>query len=206
MTSTKNSDSHHRDGGSPPPDSTPKPDRRVTRTKRLLRQALMELVREKDYARITVQDILDRADVGRSTFYTHYRDKDDLLLGDMAFILPLWDDPSDEVVPNLLPLFVHVREFYPTLRQLTLGGAGPMMFERIRTALTKRWQERLEELQSRGCARDLPAEPAAHFATSGFISLLTWWINSGVELEPAQMHALVRDAICSGLGASTATR
>ncbi|MEM6707029.1 MAG: TetR/AcrR family transcriptional regulator, partial [Acidobacteriota bacterium] len=81
MTRTKDSDSHHRDGGSTPPDSTPKPDRRVTRTKRLLRQALMELVREKDYARITVQDILDRADVGRSTFYTHYRDKDDLLLG-----------------------------------------------------------------------------------------------------------------------------
>ena len=178
---------------------TPKPDRRVTRTKRLLRQALMQLVREKDYARITVQDILDRADVGRSTFYTHYRDKDDLLLGDMAFILPLWDDPSDEVVPDLLPLFIHVREFYPTLRQLTLGGAGPMMFERIRTALNTRWQQRLDALIDRGALKPFPTEPAAQFASAGFIALLTWWINSGTEKSPDEMDKLVRRVVTLGL-------
>jgi AcrR family transcriptional regulator len=55
-------------------------DRRVRRTRLLLHQALIELMTERDYTRITVQDIIDRADVGRSTFYAHYRDKDDLLL------------------------------------------------------------------------------------------------------------------------------
>src|SRR4029453_6969780 len=55
-------------------------DRRVRRTRELLRRALLSLVQEQGYERITVQDILDRADVGRSTFYAHYRDKDDLLL------------------------------------------------------------------------------------------------------------------------------
>jgi len=54
-------------------------DRRVRRTQDLLRRALLALIQEKGYDRITVQDILDRADIGRSTFYGHYRDKDDLL-------------------------------------------------------------------------------------------------------------------------------
>ncbi|MBO0803611.1 MAG: TetR/AcrR family transcriptional regulator [Nocardiopsaceae bacterium] len=58
----------------------PGTDRRVRRTRALLHQALIELILEKGYGRITVQDILDRADVGRSTFYSHYRDKDALLL------------------------------------------------------------------------------------------------------------------------------
>jgi AcrR family transcriptional regulator len=61
---------------------TPKPsskDRRVLRTQKLLRQALFALMGEKDYESITVQDILEKADVGRSTFYVHFRNKDDLL-------------------------------------------------------------------------------------------------------------------------------
>ena len=56
------------------------PDRRVQRTRRLLHKALMSRVLEKKYESITVQEILDRADVGRSTFYTHFQDKDELLV------------------------------------------------------------------------------------------------------------------------------
>jgi len=55
------------------------PDRRVQRTRRLLHKALMSCILEKKYESITVQEILDRADVGRSTFYVHFRDKDELL-------------------------------------------------------------------------------------------------------------------------------
>src|SRR5215216_7578048 len=54
-------------------------DRRIRRTRELLRRALFSLIQEQGYDRITVQDLLDRADIGRSTFYAHYRDKDDLL-------------------------------------------------------------------------------------------------------------------------------
>jgi AcrR family transcriptional regulator len=58
-------------------------DRRVQRTRALLRDALMSLIAEKGYRAITVQNIIDRANLGRSTFYAHYQDKEDLLLSGM---------------------------------------------------------------------------------------------------------------------------
>jgi AcrR family transcriptional regulator len=57
-----------------------KSDRRVSRTKRLLREALMSLVLEKGFEAVTVEDITERADLGRTTFYLHYKDKEELLL------------------------------------------------------------------------------------------------------------------------------
>src|SRR5215470_13175378 len=55
-------------------------DRRIRRTQKLLHGALMSLVLEKNYDSITIQEILDRADIGRSTFYTHFDGKDELLI------------------------------------------------------------------------------------------------------------------------------
>jgi hypothetical protein len=57
-----------------------KEDRRIGRTRKMMHEALMALIVEKGYESVTVQDILDRADLGRSTFYSHYRSKDELLL------------------------------------------------------------------------------------------------------------------------------
>src|SRR5215510_12797474 len=62
-------------------------DRRIQRTEALLREALAALIHEKPYEDIVVKEILHRANVGRSTFYTHFRDKDDLLLSSIQDIL-----------------------------------------------------------------------------------------------------------------------
>jgi AcrR family transcriptional regulator len=64
--------------------ANPKKDRRSQRTKRILVEALASLIQEKRYELITVQNIIDRADVGRSTFYEHYRDKEDLMASMLA--------------------------------------------------------------------------------------------------------------------------
>jgi len=66
---------------------TERVDRRVQRTRQLLNEALMSLIVEKGYEAITVQDIIDRANLGRSTFYAHYQDKEDLLLSGMEKIV-----------------------------------------------------------------------------------------------------------------------
>src|SRR5258708_14888765 len=94
----------------------PKLDRRTVRTRNLLGDALIELIQEKPFDSVTVQDVLDRAGVGRSTFYVHYKDKDDLFFSDaeeflemMAMALSRKKDTSDRVVP-LREFFAHVAE------------------------------------------------------------------------------------------------
>ena len=86
-------------------------DVRVRRTRDALGDALVDLMQEKPFDSITVQDVLDRAQVGRSTFYSHYSDKNDLLMSDadeffesIAMALSVHDDKSDRVFP--------VKEFF----------------------------------------------------------------------------------------------
>ncbi len=81
-------------------------DARVRRTRDALGDALVALMQEKPFDTITVQDVLDRAKVGRSTFYAHYSDKDDLLMSDaeeffesISMALSVRGDKSDRVFP-----------------------------------------------------------------------------------------------------------
>src|SRR6478672_13286337 len=91
------------------------PDRRPARTVSALRTALIELMLEKHYDTITVQDIIDRANVGRSTFYSHFRDKEDLLVGDWKRFFQLIADNTNLTVEsggNVAPIegmFTHLK-------------------------------------------------------------------------------------------------
>lgn len=76
---------------------TTRPDRRVQRTRLLLRQAMLSLILEQGYDAVNVQDITDRADVGRATFYLHYKDKEDLLLEVMAGIVEAFEQRIQQI-------------------------------------------------------------------------------------------------------------
>src|SRR4029079_15081989 len=89
-----------------------KPDRRVARSRRALKEALTDLILEQGYESVTVQDVMDRADVGRSTFYAHFLDKDDLLMAILADVeMPAPDasswTPDDPAFGWTLELFRH---------------------------------------------------------------------------------------------------
>ncbi len=105
-------------------DLNKKEDQRVRRTRDRLGDALMELLVQKPFDDITVQDVLARAGVSRSTFYTHYRDKNDLFLSDaedffeaMATALSRFGDKSERVAPvqELAAHITQVRPFYNAL-------------------------------------------------------------------------------------------
>lgn len=104
--------------------SRPKTDRRILRTRDTLGDALVALMHGKSFDEITVQDVLDRAGVGRSTFYVHYRDKDDLFLSDVEDFLEQVSGAlkrQNASPKRLLPVrefFTHIRdarEFYAAL-------------------------------------------------------------------------------------------
>src|SRR6266496_5476216 len=88
-------------------------DRRIQKTQHLLRGALVSLISEKPYDAIVVKEILDRANVGRSTFYTHFRDKDDLLVSGIHEMLrpvqstaqPAAGKRRDRILWFSLPIF-----------------------------------------------------------------------------------------------------
>jgi AcrR family transcriptional regulator len=100
-----------------------KMDRRINRTRKLMHEALMALIVEKGYEAVTVQDILDRADVGRSTFYAHFRDKDALCLSGFDHLRTLFEqqqqsllaakhDGKDPEFNMILELFRHVGQHH----------------------------------------------------------------------------------------------
>src|SRR5919112_2023535 len=108
--------------------SKKKTDARVRRTRDALGDALIALMQEKPFETITVQDVLDRAHVSRSTFYSHYTDKDDLLMSDadeffeaLSMALSQHDEKSVRVFP-VREFFAHISQAQPFLKALAKSG------------------------------------------------------------------------------------
>src|SRR5262249_17076016 len=107
--------------------SARKLDRRVERTRRRLGSALWDLLQEHPVDAITVQQVLDRADVGRSTFYAHFRGKDDLLVGEIERFLEmtaglLQHSHAGDRVIAVREFFTHVAEAPEFHVSLTVSG------------------------------------------------------------------------------------
>ena len=119
-------------------------DRRVQRTRRALHQALADLILEKRYDKITIQDIIDRANVGRSTFYTHFLDKEDLLekgfvmfSDDLAALFENADhtqEESEHVLHSLI-FFRHAGMHHELYRAMLEGGGAEVMMDAARRHL-----------------------------------------------------------------------
>jgi AcrR family transcriptional regulator len=183
--------------------SHPKTDRRILRTRDTLGDALMALIQEKNFDEITVQDVLDRAGVGRSTFYVHYRDKDDLFMSDVEDFLELISSAlkrQDASTKRLLPVqefFTHVREvreFYAALvrsgkvndvQALALGFFARSIEERLQMAGVE-----IEPVRR---------SAQAHALAGSFFSLLDWWIDKGMKADPKEMDDLFHRMAWSGL-------
>ena len=176
--------------------SKKKTDARVRRTRDALGDALIALMQEKPFDTITVQDVLDRAHVSRSTFYTHYSDKDDLLMSDaeeffeaLSMALSQHGDTSDRVFP-VREFFAHLSDVQPFFKALVKSGKYHENMELARGHFARGIERRLAELP-RG--KTIPANqlPAIAFAHAGaLLSLLSWWLDRGMRESPAEMDEL----------------
>ncbi|HEY4285001.1 MAG TPA: TetR/AcrR family transcriptional regulator [Chthoniobacterales bacterium] len=181
-----------------------KEDRRVRRTRDRLGDALVELLVEKPFDDITVQEVLDRARVSRSTFYTHFKDKNDLFLSDsdeflegMATALSRFGDKSERVAP-VQELFAHIGEVRPFYNALVESGKIRDVWELGREHFSRGIEKRLEEIpRGRAIARDQRAA-VAHGLAGNLFSLLDWWVQNGMKRSPAEMDKLFHHVVWSG--------
>ncbi|MCC3327727.1 TetR/AcrR family transcriptional regulator [Nocardia abscessus] len=152
-------------------DTADSADRRVRRTRALLHRALIELMVERAYDRITVRDILARADVGRSTFYAHYRDKDDLLLRSStdylraAMAAAETDADAPELLAPVRTLFQLAADHPDIYRALLGRKSGTVLLRTTRVMVAQILAERL---------RDRLAMPEDEFATT--VTFLSWGV------------------------------
>lgn len=182
-------------------------DRRVRRTRDLLGDALVDLMHEKPFAAITVQQVIDRADVGRSTFYTHYRDKDDLFLSDvedffegMATLLSRRGEASNRVAP-VREMFAHVAEARELYATLVASGKIHDVLELGQGHFARAIEQRLAELSPADAISSMPRTAMAHALAGAMLSLLSWWIDHGMSASPAQMDDLYHKMVWSGMSA-----
>jgi len=170
-------------------------DRRVRKTRALLLRAAQELVVEKGYDAMTVQEILDRADVGRSTFYAHFRDKDDLLLSGFEIIHAEVDETMAAAgrtgVPSVDDIALanfHYAAQNPQAYRTMISGSR-VMRRQVRHYVGKHVRD---EFEARGVTAEDPAvlEAVVEFEASSMLSLISWWLDTGMTLSPEQMHEL----------------
>src|SRR6476646_4543473 len=125
------------------------PDRRTIRTISALRTALIDLMLEKHYDSITVQDIIDRANVGRSTFYSHFRDKEDLLVGDWKRFFQLIADNTNltsdrgKSVAPIEAMLTHLKHMHALYRALVRSGKTDRLFLVGSEYLTQKLEEKI---------------------------------------------------------------
>jgi AcrR family transcriptional regulator len=183
-------------------------DRRAARTRRALHQALMTLILRQGYEAITVQDIAEEADVGRSTFYAHYTGKEDLLRGGFAALradligAQRAPRPGAAAAPGeplgfSLALFEHAAGYADVFRALVGGRGGSVAVGEIRQVLSELVRMDLPAAQGNG---GVPRELIVQFVVSAFLTLLSWWLERKPGLTPLQVDAMFRRLVLDGIG------
>jgi AcrR family transcriptional regulator len=188
-------------------------DRRAARSRRALHEALLALIPRKGYDAITIQDITDEADVGRSTFYAHYTGKEDLLragfeelradLAQAQRRVEAARASRPEPFAFSLALFEHACRYKHVYRALVGGRGGAIatgevrrvLSDVVRNELSASWDDKM-------VSRDLALE----FVVTTFLTVLTLMGKKASKLTPLQADTMFRHLVVSGIGGSLRPR
>jgi len=181
------------------------PDRRRQRTRQAVSHALIALIQEKRYDAITVQDICDRANVGRSTFYAHYQDKDDLLTSNFQQVMESLGQPlaywDGQLTFRIAPLFEHVQGHHHLYKALLWGGG----MEVLMRAGQKQWSQQIEQyvgaLLKDGRQPAVPIPIIANYIAGSLQTLLLWWLQHKMPQSPERMDEMFQQLVMPGVKA-----
>ena len=170
-------------------------DRRITKTRKAIYTAFLELLNQKNFESITVQEIIDLADVGRSTFYSHYESKE-LLLDELCRYLFHHLFEREENISTeayLAHIFSHFKKNQDHVTSLLFSKNDYFL---------RQLQKELEHHVYPMVAEDLqvsypkiPASYLKHFVVSNFIETLTWWLKKGKYYKEDQVVRFYLDVM-----------
>lgn len=186
----------------------PRDDRRSRRTRRLLGDAFVALLQEQRYDTITVQEIIDRANVGRSTFYAHYLDKEDLLQSEIAGVVERLGTHMDgapggaRLIPSLA-LLRHLQERQDLYRALARGRAIEPALRAMREQLSRHAEARLAALLPAGRTPAPPLPVVAQHVAGALLALFGWWLERDMPEPAEQIDAYFLDLVRPTVRAAT---
>jgi AcrR family transcriptional regulator len=166
-------------------------DARAVRTRDALASALISLMDGRDYDDISVQHICDRAQVGRSTFYAHFQDKDEMYIRHVVvFARMIGEKLGFDRGAYRFPvahLFEHIRQMRPMFESLKKANKADFVMKVWQNNLAELFETRV--LQTRDGARaEVPAAIMAQQLAGTFITLMTWWLDHHYPHSAAAME------------------
>lgn len=185
-----------------------KEDRRIQRTRSMLREALIDLIIEKGYAAITVQDIIDRANIGRTTFYAHYQDKEELLTemtADLrAFIKEQVEANSDKVSTDefrfvfSLAMLQHTQGHKRLYKAVAHKESGITVMRHMERTLSDLVLEEVNKLSS-NANLGIPKEIAVEYIVNTFFIMVRWWMDQSKPVSAEEVDRLFHRLTLPGL-------
>jgi len=191
-----------------------KTDRRVERTRELLQKALIELISERGYDAITIQDIVDRAQVGRTTFYLHYNSKDELFLScheaivrefHLGLLHPLSREEllSPDIPADMTSAYQHLEEGRALLYPIFQGKDSQLILRQIRDRSAREIEANLRAIFAEADST-IPLDMLANYLAGAQIALMQWWLEKRHPHTPDNLtralHRLQRAAIRDAFG------
>ena len=180
------------------------PDARTLRTYRALSSAMVDLMRTREFDAITVQDLLDRAGVGRATFYSHFRNKDDFLLTDLERMLAMQEAHFERTAGNsrrLAPvgeLFAHLAEARPFVEAIERSGRAEAVYDIASGHIARIVERRLKTLGVQ--PRELPLSAASRVFGAMAMELAKWWLGRETPFSARDMDDRFHELVWRGLG------
>lgn len=182
-------------------------DRRTQRTRRKLNTAMVGLIEEKRFDEITVQNVIDRAEVARGTFYSHCTGTEDLFdqqwqsFNRMLAEQIDWDRAGKESFIPVTFFFQHLQDSQSFYQGLVRSRKVDAIFKSGVEYLSQNIENSLNERFKSGQITTIPVPIVANYLASEFFALLKWWLDAGMPYTPEAMdmmfHRLVNPTIKS---------
>ncbi len=178
-------------------------DRRSQRTQQALMDALIALLAVKHYNDISINDIIDRANVGRSTFYAHYQAKDDLLKSGFERVLDMLihqintSEGEQGLRLDTTQFFRHAQGHYEIYRTLVWGSGFDVLTKDGHAALSAKFQESFTRLLSGRPQPSIPLAVLSYSVAGTLLILLKWWLDNKMPYSPEYMDEIFQQLVMS---------